>query len=103
MYGTFPTFWNTRLLFFSFFFSTYSQPGPSFNTLFVQSGLPPFRPLRGEAPGRDSNPGRVDLLAGTLITRPPHLTVDQRTSLYFSVSVEARILIHIWQASLWIF
>ena len=58
-------------------FLTYSQPGPSFINLFVQysqSDLPPLRPLCGEAPGRDSNPGRADLVAGTLTTRPPHLT-----------------------------
>ena len=64
---------------FILFYLTYSQPGPSFFffNLFVQysqSDLPPLRPLCGEAPGRDSNPGRADLMAGTLTTRPPHLT-----------------------------
>ena len=47
-----------------------------FDNLFVQysqSDLPPLRPLCGEAPGRDSNPGRADLVAGTLTIRPPHL------------------------------
>ena len=64
-------------LFISFFFFSYSQPGPSFINLFVQysqSDLPPLRPLCGEAPARDTNLGRVDLVAGTLTTRPPHLT-----------------------------
>ena len=40
------------------FFPTYSQPGPSFISLFVQysqSDLPLLRPLCGEAPGRDSS------------------------------------------------
>ena len=58
--------------------STDNQPGPSFTNLFLlvqysQSDLPPLRPLGGEAPGRDSNPGWADLQAGTLATRPPHL------------------------------
>ena len=42
---------------------------------FSQSDLPPLRPLCSEAPGLDSNPGRADLVAGTLSTRPctsPH-------------------------------
>ena len=51
--------------------------GPSVIDLFVQysqSDLPPLRPLLcGEAPGRESNPGRADLVAGTLTTRPPNL------------------------------
>ena len=50
-------------------FLTYNQPGPSFINLFVQDSqreLPPLRALWGEAPGRDSNPGRADLVAGTL-------------------------------------
>ena len=54
----------------------YSQPGPIFINLFVQysqSDLLPLRPLCGEAPGRDSNPGRADLVVGTLTTGPPHL------------------------------
>ena len=58
-------------------FFTYSQHGPSFINLFVQfspSDLPPLRPFCGEVPGRDSNPGRADLVAGTLTTRPQHLT-----------------------------
>ena len=58
------------------FLLTFSQSGPSFINLFVQysqSDLPPLRPLYGEAPGRDSNPGRADLVAETLTTRPPHL------------------------------
>ena len=69
---------NNRGYFFLFFFITYSQPGPSFINLFVQysqSDLRPLRPLCGEALGvRDSNPGRADLVTGTLTTRPPHLT-----------------------------
>ena len=59
------------------FFFTYSQHGPSFINLFVQfsqSDLPPLRPFCGEVPGRDSNPGRADLVAGTLTRWPPHLT-----------------------------
>ena len=39
---------------------TYSQHGPSFINLFVQysqSDLPPLRPLCGEAPSTDLNPG----------------------------------------------
>ena len=60
------------------FFSTYSQLGPSFITLFEQysqSNLPPLKtkPLCGEALGRDSNPGQADLESGTLTTRPQHL------------------------------
>ena len=50
-----------------------------FFNLFVQysqSGLLPLRPFCGDAPGRDSNPGWVDLVAGTLTTRPPHLTLQ---------------------------
>ena len=50
-------------------FLTYNQPGPSFINLFVQDSqreLPPLRALWGEAPGRESNPGRADLVAGTL-------------------------------------
>ena len=70
--------YNLQYLCFScshkcFFFLTYSQPGPSFIILFVQysqSDLPPLRPLCGEAPGRDSNPGRADLVAGTLTPKP---------------------------------
>ena len=33
----------------------------------------PLRPLCGEATGRESNPGRADLVAGTLTTGPPLL------------------------------
>ena len=63
--------------------------GLVFIILFVQysqSDLPPLRPLCGEAPGRDSKPGRADLVAGTLYTRPKHLIKtttphqDHRTS-----------------------
>ena len=64
--------WYTVVVF------TYSQPGPSFINLFAlysHSDLPPLRLLCGEAPpGRDSNPGRADLVAGTLTT------IDHRTS-----------------------
>ena len=35
---------------------------------YSQSDLSPLRPLCGEAPGLDSNPGRADLVAGTLTT-----------------------------------
>ena len=51
--------------------------GPSFIIFFrqfSQSDLPPLKPLWGEAPGRDPNPGRSDLVAGTLTTWLPHLT-----------------------------
>ena len=51
-----------------YYFFTYSQPGHSFINFFVQysqSDLPPLRPLCSEAPGRDSNLGRADLVAGT--------------------------------------
>ena len=53
-----------------------------FNNLFVQysqSDLPPLRPICGEAPGRDLNQGRADLVAGTPTTRPPHLTIYKHT------------------------
>ena len=43
---------------------------------YSQSGSLPLRPLCGDAPGRDSNLGWVDLVAGTLTTRPPHLTLQ---------------------------
>ena len=33
---------------------------------YSQSDLPPLRPLSGEDPGRDSNPGRADLETGTI-------------------------------------
>ena len=60
-------------LYFIFIFFTYSQPGPIFfKYLFVQYSqiyLPPLRPLSGEAPGRDLNPGRASPVAGTLTTR----------------------------------
>ena len=36
-------------------------------------GHPTHRPPCEETPGRDLDPGRVDLVAGTLTTRPPHL------------------------------
>ena len=42
--------------------------------LFVQHSqchLPPLRPLCGEAPGRDLNLGRADLVEGTLLVSPP--------------------------------
>ena len=42
---------------------------------YSQSDLLPLRPLCGEAPGRDSNPGWADLVEGTLAT-----TVDHHTS-----------------------
>ena len=64
---------QTLCLFFSS--STYSQPEPNFINLIVQysqSDLPPLRPVYGE--DRDSIPGRANLVAGTLTTRPPHLT-----------------------------
>ena len=64
-------FWALSIVIFLVFF-IYSQPEPSFINLFVQysqSDLPPLRPLCGEAPGRDSNPGRADLVAGTLTTK----------------------------------
>ena len=64
-----------------FFFFLFDLPGFSFN-LFVQhsqSDLPPLRPLCGEVPGRDSNLGRADLVAGTLTTRPPHLPLYTTT------------------------
>ena len=82
--------WHSRLCRFfryrlcyslvSAFAFTYSQLGPSFLNLFVQYSqidLPPLRPLCGEAPpGRDSNPGRAELVAaGTLTTGPPQLMV----------------------------
>ena len=44
-------------------------------SIHMQSDLPPLRPISGEAPGRDSNPGRADLEAGTPTSRPPHLTI----------------------------
>ena len=47
--------------------------------------MPPLRPLCGEAPGRDSNPGWVDLVAGTLTIRPPHLTFS---CIFFWLQVE---------------
>ena len=59
------------------FFLTYSPPGPSFINLFVQYlvteryAAPPT--THGERP-RDTNPGRADLVAGTLTTRPPSLS-----------------------------
>ena len=33
------------------------------------------RAICGEAPGRDTNPGRAELVAGILTTRQPHLTM----------------------------
>ena len=79
---------HKEYLFYNFFFFTYSQPGPSFN-LFVQNSLsylPPLRPLCGEAPGRDSNLGRADLVAGSLTsnhktTTPPWTTTPPFTKL----------------------
>ena len=59
------------------FSPTYSVPGPrNWFEQHSQSDLPPLRPLCDEAPDRDSNPGRADLLTGTLLTRPPHLTTQ---------------------------
>ena len=58
---------------------TTANLGLVFSNLFVQYSqrdLPPLRSLCGEAPGRDANPGRADLVAGTLTTRP----LDHHTS-----------------------
>ena len=64
---------------YTLFFETYSQPKPSFIIYLYSIHRAICRPLDhalcGEAPGRDSNPGRADLVAGTLTTRPPHLTI----------------------------
>ena len=56
--------------------------------VFSQSDLPPLRPLCGEAPGRDSNPGRADLVAGTLTIRPPHLAIIKMGKLFLTVNTE---------------
>ena len=64
----------TRFLFILFLLTANMGLIYSLFKQYSQSGLPPLRPLCGEAPGRDSNPGRADLMAGSLTTRPPHLT-----------------------------
>ena len=77
-----------NIVFFCFFKLT-ANLGLVFN-LFVQysqSELPPLRPLCGEAPGRDLNPGRTDLVAGTLTTRPPPLVGRRFRLPGFTISV----------------
>ena len=62
-------------------FLTYSQLGPCFINLFVQYSQSDLS-LCGEAPSRDLNPGRADLLARTL----DHLTsLYIYTDLYYTV------------------
>ena len=39
-------------------------------------------------PYRDSNPGRADLVAGTLTIRPPHLTIIKMGKLFLTVNTE---------------
>ena len=51
---------------FSYFIFNYS----------IHRAIATLRPPCGETPDRDSNPGRTNLVAGTLTSRPPHEVCD---------------------------